>query len=368
MLQLLTPIFGTQRQTVPAQAESEGSYVRHLLLSSTIVLAASTGLMAAEPPPLPGEFVIQTMVKETYLTAVGGGGRTTDVIHTDATQIGSWERFRLLGGGGYGPFRGAYVIQTATGNYLTAVGGGGRTTDVIHTDATQIGSWEGFRLPPDKYGWRNTIQTVDRHYLTAVGGGGKTMDAIHTNAPTANLWEYFWIWKCGDLGSGYQYTIHARSEPVFGVFAYGGGGRVATRAGVVVAGAIGRLTDYAQRPVPFNNNWQKFKLIQQSDGSYALQTSNGINYVTAIRGGGLSSGGRFYDNLVTDRTQVQAWERFRFVDQGDCTYAIQTVSGYYLGKRTAAPGTGLGVFSTDVDDIKNATKFRLVMSFSRRTR
>jgi hypothetical protein len=315
LLQLLTPIFGTQRQTVPAQAESEGSYVRHLLLSSTIVLAASTGLMAAEPPPLPGEFVIQTMVKETYLTAVGGGGRTTDVIHTDATQIGSWE---------------------------------------------------GFRLPPDKYGWRNTIQTVDRHYLTAVGGGGN--DAIHTNAPTANLWEYFWIWKCGDLGSGYQYTIHARSEPVFGVFAYGGGGRVATRAGVVVAGAIGRLTDYAQRPVPFNNNWQKFKLIQQSDGSYALQTSNGINYVTAIRGGGLSSGGRFYDNLVTDRTQVQAWERFRFVDQGDCTYAIQTVSGYYLGKRTAAPGTGLGVFSTDVDDIKNATKFRLVMSFSRRTR
>jgi hypothetical protein len=323
--------------------------VRQLLLSSTIVLAASTGLMAAEPPPLPGEFVIQTTLKETYLTAVGGGGRTTDVIHTDATWIGSWEKFRLLGGGGFGPLRGQYVIQTATGNYLTAVDGGGRTTDVIHTDATQIGSWERFRLPTDKYGWRNTILTVDRHYLTAVGGGGKTMDAIHTNAVTASSWEYFWIWKCGDLGSEYQYTMHARSESVFGaVFAYGGGGRVATRAGVVVAGAIGRLNDYAQRPVPFDNNWQKFKLIQQSDGSYALQTSNGINYVTAIRGGGLSSGGRFYDNLVTDRTQV-------------------TVSGYYLGKRTAAPGT-LGVFSTDVDDIKNATKFRLVMSFSRTIR
>jgi hypothetical protein len=200
-----------------------------------------------------------------------------------------------------------------------------------------------------------------------VGGGGKTTDAIHTDAVKANNWEYFWVWKCGDLGSGYQYTIHA--PLAYSVFAYGGGGRVVTRVDVFVTGAIGTLADYARRPVPFDNDWQKFKLIQQSDGSYALQTSNGINYVTAIRGGGLSSGGSFYDNLVTDRTQVQAWERFRFVDQGDCTYAIQTVSGYYLGRRTStASQTGLGAFSTDVSDIKDAIKFRLVMSFADRRR
>ena len=72
--------------------------MRHLLLTSTIVLAASTGLMVGKakpggpqpPPPLPGEFVMQTMVKQTYLTAVEGGGRTTNVIHTDAARIGSW--------------------------------------------------------------------------------------------------------------------------------------------------------------------------------------------------------------------------------------------------------------------------------------
>jgi hypothetical protein len=64
---------------------------------------------------------------------------------------------------------------------------------------------------------------------------------------------------------------------------------------------------------------------------------------------------------VTDRTQVQAWEQFRFVDQGNCTYVIQTVSGYYLGKTNAAPGTAVGVFSTNISDIKNATKFRLGM-------
>ena len=44
-----------------------------------------------------------------------------------------------------GPVYGC-VFQTVNGHYLTAVGGGGRTTDVIHTDATRIGSWEKFTL------------------------------------------------------------------------------------------------------------------------------------------------------------------------------------------------------------------------------
>jgi hypothetical protein len=174
-------------------------------------------------------------------------------------------------------------------------------------------------------------------------------------------WESFYIWKCGDLGSGFQYTISAVSTPYGFVFAYGGGGRVSTQAGVVVAGALGVLSDYNLRPAPFDNSWQRFRLMRQSDGSYALQTSNGMNYVTAIQGGGLASGTKTYDDLVTDRTQVQAWEKFRFVEQGDCSYVIQTVSGKYLGKSTAAPGTALGAFSTNAIDIPSATKFRLSM-------
>ena len=161
---------------------------------------------------------------------------------------------------------------------------------------------------------------------------------------------------------GYQYTI---SAPDGFMFAYGGGGRVATRVEHKNSGicAIGpsAITTYSARPAPFDNDWQKFRLIQQSDSSYALQTSNGINYVTAIRGGGLPSGTLAYDDLVTDRTQVSLGT-FRFVDQGNCTYAIQTNSGNYVGKTRAAPGTVLGVFSTDVSDIKDAIKFRLVMT------
>ena len=39
-----------------------------------------------------------------------------------------------------------YDIQTIDGYYLTAVGGGGRTTDTIHSDATRVGSWEKFTV------------------------------------------------------------------------------------------------------------------------------------------------------------------------------------------------------------------------------
>jgi hypothetical protein len=44
-------------------------------------------------------------------------------------------------------------IQTFNGHYLTAVGGGGRNYDVIHSDATQARDWEQFRfieLPPGR--------------------------------------------------------------------------------------------------------------------------------------------------------------------------------------------------------------------------
>ena len=44
-----------------------------------------------------------------------------------------------------GPVHGC-VFQTANGHYLTAVGGGGRTTDTIHSDATRVGAWEKFTV------------------------------------------------------------------------------------------------------------------------------------------------------------------------------------------------------------------------------
>ena len=62
-------------------------------------------------------------------------------IHSNATQLLGWEMFTLNSLGG-----GVYDIQTLDGHYVTAVGGGGRTTDTIHTDATRVGAWEKFTV------------------------------------------------------------------------------------------------------------------------------------------------------------------------------------------------------------------------------
>ena len=79
-----------------------------------------------------------------YLSAIGGGGRTTDVIETNRTAISTWETFQLVPLTGVGP--GFYAIRTQTGNYLTAVnsGGIGSAFEAIHSNATQIGTWEEF--------------------------------------------------------------------------------------------------------------------------------------------------------------------------------------------------------------------------------
>src|SRR4051812_45080763 len=80
-----------------------------------------------------------------YLTAVGGGGRTTDVLHSNASQVKAWEVF-VLEDLGLGTPNITYGIRTKTGNYLTAVGGGGKIQDVMHSNATQALGWEQFQV------------------------------------------------------------------------------------------------------------------------------------------------------------------------------------------------------------------------------
>ncbi|MGZ3775665.1 MAG: fascin domain-containing protein [Pseudobdellovibrionaceae bacterium] len=129
-----------------------------------------------------------------YLTAVGGGGRTTDVIHTDATHRLAWEKFTLIDSRDGSPNI-HYGIRTVNGHFLTAVGGGGRITDVIHSDATHILDWEKFSLISLGRGWY-AIQTHTGNYVTAVGGGGRITDTIHTDATKIGSWEKFYF-VCG---------------------------------------------------------------------------------------------------------------------------------------------------------------------------
>jgi hypothetical protein len=149
---------------------------------SRLVLAF--GLCAVVPSANAAVCTFQTY-NGHFLTAVGGGGRTTDVIHSDATWQRSWEMFRLV----YSR-DGSYGLLTMNRHFLTAVDGGGRTTDVIHSDATVLRAWEKFQfvyLGHQVY----AIKTVNGHYLTAVDGGGRITDVIHSDATRIGNWEKF---------------------------------------------------------------------------------------------------------------------------------------------------------------------------------
>ncbi|MFI9597836.1 PASTA domain-containing protein [Nonomuraea sp. NPDC052265] len=69
--------------------------VAGLALAAAGMAGLSGPAWAAPPIATPTTCTFQTFNTGNYLTAVGGGGRTTDVIHSDATQARSWELFRL---------------------------------------------------------------------------------------------------------------------------------------------------------------------------------------------------------------------------------------------------------------------------------
>ena len=292
-------------------------------------MAVQGVLVTPSASAYPGEFAFRTQ-KGYYLTAINGGGRSGDpTIITSAISAGPWEKFKLAIATPPSPHD--KTVQTATtGNFVTAVNGGGMTANVLHTDATQAKDWERFRLidlgvgipaAPAYYG----LQTIKGNYLTAMGAGGKYQDAIHSNATEIKGWEQFRIVKCGDAGSGYEYGIMAANGDFITV-SNGGG-----------------ASNYVVLARPYDIG-PKFKLFRQSDGTYAFRTGNGVNYLTALGGGGqvqkyatcgFSLTGAclegFTEIFHTDATQVKAWEKFQVIDQGNCTYSIQTSSGFFMG-------------------------------------
>jgi hypothetical protein len=292
-----------------------------------------------------------------FLLAAGGGGDISDsaiqtqfkyVLDTGTTTpspVGAFELFNVYKEGTANLF----AFQTSNGNFITAVDGGGLTTDVLHTDAVSVGAWEQFRIAQTgpSGAFSVSIQTHSNNFLTAVGLGGKTTDAIHSDATKVGSWETFFIRKCGNLSpNASQYFIVDASKNQ-AIAARGGGGQ--TQNTIQFAGTNGNI------PL----DWARFTIVPQSNGSYALQTING-NYVTAVDGGGLDYGTESSDNIHTDATVADAWEQFYIASPfADGSWVIQTSKGYYLGKRTFG-GAAEGEYSTDISDLSAASRFWLI--------
>ncbi len=137
----------------------------------------------------PNTCAIQT-VRGNYVTAVGGGGRDLDVMHTNATVFGSWERFTLVytGDGVH------YGLRTVFGYYVTAVNSGGlaasNVPDVLHTNATQLLDWEKFSIIAQGDG-TYAIRAFDGHYLSARDGGGRVTRTFDSYVSQVQSWEKF---------------------------------------------------------------------------------------------------------------------------------------------------------------------------------
>jgi hypothetical protein len=307
-------------------------------------------------PTLPGLFAIRTKNAGTYVTARSGGLQIIDALITPSQAFTPFNTYTFEG----------YVLPDQTrirvydGLYLFAAGGGGvGAGEDTQTFLTTAGS-----PPPDNSAiflisrpdsaGLFTIRTIKLFYVTANEGGGQTTRAFHTDAKVASSWEQFYITKVGDLGDSYYYAFRAvpaaynGDGPSYGAYlsATNGGG-LTTGNAITAVHELGITTT--------------FRLVSSSGGSYGIQTSNGKNYVTADLGGGLAHGSANEGNLQTDRTGVDAWEEFNFVDQKDGTYGIQTKSGFFIG-------VGLdGTISTRISDLTAAynigysAKFELVM-------
>jgi hypothetical protein len=312
----------------PERADESAS----LSASSTEPLNAPGTLQELE-----GQFAFMTVLKETFLTAVGGGGRTTDTIHTDATVPRSWEMFRLWTTNASG----FYGIQTVNGHFVTAVHAGGRTTDTIHTDATKVANWELFAPVPLQYPQSGFgIKTSRDFFLTAVGGGGHNSgDTIHTDATVAKSWESFLPYRAARFGTRSTYGIQiwggnrSDEQDLRGwLFAFGGGGDPGP-------GAVW-LTEEGE------SNEISWTLLKQPDGTYALQTANGT-VLTAIDGG--AAGAEFRTD--TPVGAIGDSEKFVLIDNGDMTVWIRTFAGSYISLGST-PLAGLS-------NISRALKFRL---------
>ena len=299
----------------------------------------------AFPTPLPGEFVIRTSLN-FFLSGLYDPNSDTGTVITSTTTLGPNEKFKLTA---YTPE--FSLIQTLPDlHYVTVSPQGGLdlSEPILETSLfTLVGPIQGQGA--------FIIRTRDDSFLIAVDAGGHTSNAF-TTAVTNNVGGVFWITKSGDLGNGYRYAIRAapsqdpRATVTTQYFLTASGG-----GGLTAKGVTARESPLSSEGI--------FTLIRlPDDGSYALQTCDGFNYVTAVDGGGLAGG----DNLHTDATRIQAWERFNIVDQGDATYTIQTVSGFFLAVATEEAPVGADI-STRINSpdlapqIGYTAKFEFIM-------
>ena len=303
---------------------------------------------------LSGKFLIRCYRGGNFVTAKDGGHHSIDALMSNATTPGANEVFTIDDSNNF------KVFFFTAGNFILSARGGGGTGE---SNDDQTFQTERIELAPDALFALNgaaqdgtfSIQTETGNFVTAVGGGGHATRAFHTDATKASTWEKFYLLKTGDLGSGHQYAIRptgtgnipGKGETLSYLTALNGGNRV-----------LNAMT--ANSPLVDNS---KFRLSKQPDGSFAFHTPNGFTLLTADNGGGLAHGTPQMDNLITTKAQVQDWEKFKIAEVSPGEYTIQTVSGFFIGVKNDFSNISTRIsFPDQAPSIGYTAKFELIMT------
>lgn len=241
-------------------------------LTMAVLLLATTA-HSTTVEELSGKFAIRTLLKNSYLSA-RPGNHTINALVTDKTPPLYFEdmfRFQRV------QPTNLMLIKTGSNYFVSAAGGGGRggnydAANTLQTERTSPADDALFRLQFDSGTLAYTIKTLRGYYLTALGGGGKSTNAFHTDATRANTWESFQITKCGSLGTGHNYIIKPRgsSRPLSPL----------APQKVANADAVFRLTQidpyghqvfYRGQPI----NQGVIKFVERVSCTYTMQTYHG---------------------------------------------------------------------------------------------
>jgi hypothetical protein len=102
------------------------------------------------------------------------------------------------------------------------------------------------------------------------------------------------------------------------------------------------------RPVGATTGSEAQRLVKQSDGSFGIRLVGSNKYWSA-RGGGGNAPGAGSDGYPIDyKDTVGSYEKFKIIDQGNCTYLIQTAKGWYFGMKSGS--WNWSSFSTRISD------------------
>jgi hypothetical protein len=164
---------------------------------------------------------------------VGGGGKTQDPIHSDATNPSGWEMWRPVKIGDLGDNLQYAIWSDVTSRYLTTSGAGGPANDSVEPNATTMSITSRFTLRRQPDGSCGIV-TSDEHYVTALGGGGKDDSPFHANSNQVGTWEKF---SFIDNGDG-TYVIQTANGDRLGL---NSSGRAATNGGDMAGSQNWRL-------------------------------------------------------------------------------------------------------------------------------